>query len=142
MRYGNPKPAKKTVYSKPLVVYDLETGKWSNYKSISLAARSLVMANTTLLIALRQQKPAKQRWLVAYKDEEARLEQSIAYHQEHYDSHVRRISGKPSKGKKVPLRIDNRTVIYVAPENATEEYAEKYRQRLADDKNNFSDNRR
>ena len=142
MRYGNPKPAKKTTYSNPVVVYDLETGKWSNYRSVSLAARSLVMANTTLLVALRQQKPAKQRWLVAYKGEESKLEQSIPFHQQYYNNKVRPISGKASKGKKVPLRIDKHTVIYVAEENATEEYAEQYRQRLADNKENFTDNRR
>lgn len=142
MRYGNPKPAKKTTYSNPVVVYDLETGKWSNYKSISLAARSLVMANTTILIALRQQKPAKQRWLVAYKGEESKLAQSIPFQQEYYNSHVRRISSTKSKEKKVPLRIDSHTVIYVVPENATEEYAEQYRMRLADSKESFTDNRR
>lgn len=142
MRYGNPKPPKKTCYSKPVVAYDLETGKWSNYRSVSLAARSLEMANTTILAALRQQKPAKKRWLFAYKGEEPKIAQVMAYHQEHYDNHVRHVSEtKPSKGK-VLLRIDSHTSIYVDPKDATEEYAEHYRQRLAENKAKFTDNRR
>ena len=142
MRQGNPNPPKKTTYSKPVVVYDLETEKWHNYKSVSLAARSLDISNTTILIALRQQKPAKKRWLFAYKGEESKLAQSLPYHQEHYNNHVRQIKGTKKKGKKVMLRIDKHTVIYVNPKNATEEYAEQYRQRLAENKANFTDNRR
>ena len=142
MRYGNPKPTKKTTYSKPVVAYDLETGRWSNYRSVSLAARTLEMANTTILVALRQQKPAKQRWLFAYKGEEQKISMVLAYHQERYNSRVRYISGTKDNQKKVLLRIDSHTSIYVAPENATEEYAEQYRQRLADNKEKFTDNRR
>lgn len=142
MRQGNPNPPKKTTYSKPVVVYDLETEKWHNYKSVSFAARSLDISNTTILIALRHQKPAKKRWLFAYKGEESKLAQSLPYHQEHYNNHVRQIKGTKKKGKKVMLRIDRHTVIYVDPKDATEEYAEQYRQRLADNKANFTDNRR
>lgn len=142
MRYGNHKPPKKTSYSNPVVVYDLETERWSNYRSISLAARSLDMSNTTIVIALRQQKPAKKRWLFAYKGEESKLAQSLLYHQEYYNNHVRQIKGTKKKGRKVMLRIDKHTVIYVDPKDATEEYAEQYRQRLADNKANFTDNRR
>ena len=142
MRYGNHKPPKKTTYSNPVVAYDLETEKWSNYRSVSLAARSLDMANTTILVALRQQKPAKKRWLFAYKGEESKLAQALPYHQEYYNNHVRQVNGTKKKGKKVMLRIDKHTVIYVDPKDATEEYAEQYRQRLADNKANFTDNRR
>lgn len=142
MRYGNHKPPKKTTYSKPVVVYDLETEKWHNYKSVSFAARSLDISNTTILIALRQQKPAKKRWLFTYKAEESKLAQSLPYHQEYYNNHVRQVKGTKKKGKKVMLRIDKHTVIYVDPKDATEEYAEKYRQRLAENKANFTDNRR
>ncbi len=141
MRYGNHKPPKKTSYSNPVVVYDLETERWSNYRSVSLAARSLDISNTTILIALRQQKPAKKRWLFAYKGEESKLAQSLPYHQEHYNNHVRQIKGTKKKGKKVMLRIDKHTVIYVDPKDATEEYAEQYRQRLADNMAKFADNR-
>lgn len=99
------------------------------------------MSNTTILIALRQQKPAKKRWLFAYKGEESKISQVLAYHQEHYNRHVRQVEGTKQKGKKVPLRIDTHTVIYVDPKDATEEYAEQYRQRLADNKAKFADNR-
>jgi hypothetical protein len=141
MRQGNPNPPKKTTYSNPVVSYDLETGKWHNYRSVSIAARSLDMSNTTILIALRQQKPAKKRWLFAYKGEESKISQVLAYHQEHYNRHVRQVEGTKQKGKKVPLRIDTHTVIYVDPKDATEEYAEQYRQRLADNKAKSADNR-
>lgn len=142
MRRGNPNPPKKTRYSNPVVVFDLETEKWHNFRSVSLAARTLEMANNTLLEAMRQMKPAKQRWLVAYKGEEAKLAQSLHYHQKHYNSQVRHISVTRQNKKKVPLRIDSHTVIYVSPEDATEEYAKQYRQRLADNKANFSNERR
>ena len=79
--------------------------------------------------------------MFAYKGEESKLAQSLPYHQEHYNNHVRQIKGTKKKGKKVMLRIDRHTVIYVDPKDATEEYAEQYRQRLAENMAKFADNR-
>ena len=135
---GNPKPSRKTCYSKETVGYNLATGQRRQFRSMRRAALDLGLSIAAVQDFIGR-RPFR-GWLFFLLDEEntKKCQDSLRYWKENFDKDCRYIGEDapmparktPTNTNKVPLRIDARTVIYVAPEKATPEYAESYREKM------------
>ncbi len=121
------KPNIKTCYSRHVVMYDIATGTRSEQPSITKAAAKVGCSPSWLGVTMRSTMHFG-NYIVAYVEDEAKAKERLHQYQSRGD--FARIFRKPNTKKKVALRIDARTIIYVEPKNANEEYAEQYRQKI------------
>lgn len=112
------KPKPKTCYSRRCVIYDIATGTRSETPSITKAAAK-IGCSTSFLGQIIRAGMNTNGYVVAYIEDEQKALIKLRALQEQ----------RRNEEKLVPLRIDSRTTIYVKPENATEAYAEQWRQR-------------
>jgi hypothetical protein len=120
------KPKPKTCYSRRCVIYDIETGTRSETPSITKAAAK-IGCSTSFLGKIIRAGMNTNGYVVAYIEDEQKALVKLRALQAKGDYKPRK--QRRREEKLVPLRIDSRTTIYVKPENATEAYAEQWRQR-------------
>ena len=120
------KPKPKTCYSRRCVIYDIATGNRSEAPSITKAAAK-IGCSTSFLGQIIRAGMNTNGYVVAYIEDEQKAIVKLRALQARGD--YKRPQKRSREEKLVPLRIDSRTTIYVKPENATEAYAEQWRQR-------------
>lgn len=133
----NTKPYHKTCYSRAVVTYHIATGTRREFPSVTRAADFVDVSSSWLGHILRTNHKAGD-YIAAYVEDEEKAKERLRFYQNKRE--YRRDGAKTvaSTRGKVALRIDSRTVIYVDKRNATEEYAEAYRRRIAGKtENNF-----
>lgn len=126
----------------PVTVVNLETGKRTSYPSYSSAANDINVAFLTIKKMVKT-KSAYKNWYAYLSGHDHLHKERIAYftavYADRYKEHTVE-EGKMAKRDKmvkmnaddvlVSLRIDAHTVIMVPRYKATEQYAQKYRERL------------
>lgn len=123
---------KRKSRNRRVVVYDIATGERTEYQSVTMAAGA-VGCNISWLNQVLKSRMHVNGFIVAYIEDEAKAIEKLRNNQSRgeFKRTVRRTTAP--KGT-VPLRIDDRTVIYVSPDQASESFAEKYRKKLQGDK--------
>lgn len=121
------KPKPKTCYSRRCVCYEIATGCRREFKSIRQMAAFIGCANTTCGMVMKSGLHTGD-YIIAYIEDEQKAIVKLRTFQEKQNFKARK-----TKRKEVPLRIDARTVIYVTPDKATPEYAQKWKEKHEED---------
>ena len=115
----------------PVTAFNLETLERIDFPSMARAADHCLVDKSMLQKYLRNDQMWRGWYWCPTEVADLRMERVL------YLSRRWKAEGKPigrkrgkAKPKLVALRIDRHTVIMVTPENATPEYAEKYREKL------------
>lgn len=115
-----------------VVGYNLETGERRMWGTMSACAETIGTSVSYILIVIKNDRPLK-GWCLAYEEREQKAIDLYERGGQPRNKPTKRTPlRKPAKCNKglVSLRIDSHTVIWVKPEDATEEYAEQYREML------------
>lgn len=149
------KPKPKTCYSRRCVIYDIATGTRCDtpsitkageaivgysveglerrvWRSISEAARELGTTPAYMSNIIRDGRSFRGWCIAKTRNEQNALE--LAKNGGKRTEQAKEHKPKAKTGKLVSLRIDSRTVIWVEPEDATEEFAKMYRNLLNEKK--------
>ena len=111
-------------WRRPVVCYDIESGRRREFPSIAALARALGKNSANINEAIRL-RGHYLNWIVAFKEDEEKAKEKLRVFQG--KTNFKRKKAKPED--LVSLRIDKHTVILVTPDKATEEYAEQWRRR-------------
>ena len=113
-------------HRKGCVIYDIATGKSIEAPNITRAAVIIGYSKSNTTRAVNSSMHIGD-WVVAFADDEEkavvklRSLQNLGYYA--------RADRRTKHNQLVPMRIDARTVIYVKPEEATEAFAEQWKER-------------
>lgn len=118
--------------NRAVVVYDIATGERMKFDSVTMAS-GVVGCSVSWLTHVLRSRMHVNSYVVAYIEDEAKAVEKLRNHQSRGDF-KRTIRRSMTPKGTVALRIDDRTVIYVKPDQANEAFAEEYRKRLLGEK--------
>ena len=114
----------------PVTAFNLDTLERIDFPSVSRAADHCLVDKTTLRVYLRKDQMCRGWYWCLTEEADQRMERVRSLSRRWKSEGRSKADRCKEPPKLVPLRIDSHTVIYVKPEKATREYAEKYRERL------------
>lgn len=123
-------------YKRNVIGYNIETGERREWKSLNVAAEDIGTTYSYLAHLTHDRASIVKGWAVSYPEFEAdavSLYENGGKKERDY-RRSKRMAKAPNKNL-VPLRIKDKLVIWVKPEQATEEYAEEYLKML--EENNY-----
>lgn len=109
-----------------VVVFDIETGSRSEFRSIKEAAAFVGCDYNYMRKRLRDLLPFNGYTFASIENERSAKEKALSFRSRREYVPKRRKSIATSSKEKVPLRIDSRTVIYVTKDKANRKYAEQW----------------
>lgn len=109
--------------SRRCVCFEITTGKRHEFASMQKMA-AFIGCDPRAIHGVIHASMHTSSHVVALVEDEKKAVEKLRFFRQQYN-----IKKKTEKKTEVPLRIDSRTVIYVTPDKATEEYAEQWRQR-------------
>lgn len=114
-------------HKRNVIGYNIKTGERREWKSLNAAAEEIGTSYSYLSHLIHGKAAVMREWVIAYPENEA---DAVSLYEnggkkERGRKQSERIIKAPNKGL-VPLRIKDKLVIWVKPEQATREYAEEY----------------
>ena len=113
----------------PVTAFNLDTLERLDFPSMARAADHCLVDKSMLQKYLRNDQMWRGWYWCPTEVADLRMER-VLYLSRRWKAEGKPIGRKPGKPALVPLRLDSHTVIMVPPYKATEEYAQRYREKL------------
>ena len=113
----------------PVTVVNLATGKRRDFESLAAAA-SFTGTSSSFITNMLRDRRAWHKWFIYRQGHDEQYAETITAMMAYYKRNGPLKQSKVVETDLVSLRIDAHTVIMVPRYKATEQYAQKYRERL------------